>query len=60
MTYTISYRQSIRFIVALLIAYTVISLATFTPATSIGNYRILNTVSNPYDTIVAPDRPPVH
>lgn len=60
MTYSIPQKSITKFIVALLIAYSVIALATFKPAIHITNYRILNTVSNPYDTIVAPDAPPVH
>lgn len=60
MTYSIPQKQITKFILAFVLAYTVIALATFKPATSVVNYRILNTVSNPYDTIVAPDKPPVH
>lgn len=60
MTYSIQQKPITRFILALIVAYIVIALATFKPATSVVNYRILNTVSNPYDTIVAPDKPPVH
>lgn len=60
MTYSIPQKQITKFILALIVAYVAITLATFKPATSLVNYRILNTVSNPYDTIVAPDKPPVH
>jgi hypothetical protein len=60
MNYTLSQKQITKGFILLLLLYIGFSLITFRPTISIENYRLFNTTENPYDTIVAPDKLPVH
>jgi hypothetical protein len=59
MTYQLSYKNVIKALVAFILAYTVVTVLSY-KSTQVVNYRLYNTVASPYDTIVAPDKPPVH
>lgn len=59
MTYQLSYKNLIKALVTFILAYTVVTALSY-KSTQVINYRLYNTSTNPYDTIVAPDKPPVH
>ena len=60
MNYTLSQKQIIKGITLFILLYITFNMIVSTSNNSFVNYRLLNTSVNPYDTIVAPDLPPVH